>query len=182
MSPSQSGFRTRLMLFSITYDIFQHFDKGMETRTIFLGISKALDKVWHKGIIYKLHQCGFTGSWLILLKNLLSNRKQIVVLNGQHSSWTDSKAGVPQGFILGSLLFLYINDLTENLHSNPKLFPDAISLFLTVTDEALSNCHLNEGLTKINDWAYKCKMSFNLGSTKPAHEVVFSGKKRFTTL
>ena len=59
----------------------------------------------------------------------LSNRKQRV-LNGQHASWTDIKAGVRQGFILGPLLFLvYINDLTENLHSNLKLFADDTSLF-----------------------------------------------------
>ena len=95
----------------------------METRAIFLDISKAFDKVWHKGLIYKLRQYGFTGSLLALLTDFLSNRRQRVVLNGQHSSRADIKAGVPQGFILGPLLFLvYINDLTENLHSNPKFF------------------------------------------------------------
>ena len=120
---------------------------------------------------------------MALLTDFLSNRKQRVVLNGQHSSWADIKAGVPQGSILGPLLFLvYINDLTENLHSNPKLFADDTSLFSIVADEALSNSYLNDDLKKINDWAYKWKMSFNLDSTKPAHEVVFSRKKIFTTL
>ena len=57
------------------------------------------------------------------------------------------------------------------------------TLFSTVTDEALSNSHLNDDLSKVNDWAYKREMCFNPGSTKPAHEVVFSRKKRiFTTL
>ena len=65
-------------------------------------------------------------------------------------------AGVPQGFILGPLLFLvYINDLTENLNSNPKLFAEDTSLFSIVTDEALLNYYLNDDLKKINDWAYK---------------------------
>ena len=155
----------------------------METRAIFLDISKAFDKVWHKGLIYKLRQYGFSGNLLALLTDFLSNRKQRVVLNGQHSSWADIKAGVPQGSILGPLLFLvYINDLTENLHSNPKLFADDTSLFSIVADEALSNSYLNDDLKKINDWAYKWKMSFNPDSTKPAHEVVFSRKKIFTTL
>ena len=81
---------------------------------------------------------------LTVLTDFLSNRKQRIVLDGQHSSWADIKAGVPQGSILGPLLFLmYINDLTENLHSNPKLFANDISLFSTVTDEDLSNSHLN---------------------------------------
>ena len=187
LSPNQSGFRTGdsciNQLLSITYDIFHCFDEGMETRAIFLDISKAFDKGLHKGLIYKLRQYGFSGNLLALLTDFLSNRKQRVVLNGQHSSWADIKAGVPQGSILESLLFLvYINDLTENLHSNPKLFADDTSLFSIVADEALSNSYLNNDLKKINDWAYKWKMSFNPDSTKPAHEVVFSRKKIFTTL
>ena len=187
LSPNQSGFRTGdsciNQLLSITYDIFHCFDEGMETRAIFLDISKAFDKVWHKGLIYKLRQYGFSGNLLALLTDFLSNRKQRVVLNGQHSSWADINAGVPQGSILGPLLFLvYINDLTENLHSNPKLFADDTSLFSIVADEALSNSYLNDDLKKINDWAYKWKMSFNPDSTKPAHEVAFNRKKIFTTL
>ena len=140
-----------------------------------MDISKAFDKVWHKGLIYKLRHYGCTGNLLAPLTDYLINRKQRVVLNGQHSSW----AGVSQGYILGPLLFLfYINDLTENFHSNPKLFADDTSLFLTVTDEALSNSYLNDDFKKINDWAYKWEMSFNPDSTKPAHEAVFSRKKK----
>ena len=100
-----------------------------------------------------------------------------VVLNGQDSSRADIKGGVSQGSILGPLLFLvYMNDLTENLHSNPKLFVDDTSLFSTVTDKALSHSHLNEDLSNLNDCAYKWKMSFNPDSTKPAHQAVFSRK------
>ena len=132
---------------------------GMEPRAIFLDISKAFDKVRHKGLIYKLRQYGFTGNLLTLLTDFLSNRKQRVVLNEQHFSQADIKAGVPQGSILGPLLFLvYINDLTENLHFNTKRFADDISLLLTITDEALSNSYLNDDLGKINNQSYKWKM------------------------
>ena len=151
---------------------------------MFLDISKAFDKFWLKGLINKLRQYVFTGNLLTILTDFLSNRKQRVASNGQHSSWADIKAGVPEGSILGPVLFLvYINDLTENLHSNPKLFADDTSLFLSVTDEALSNSHLNDNLSEINDWVYKWKMSFDPDSTKPAHEVIFSRKKIiFSTL
>ena len=113
-----------------------------------------------------------------LLIDFLTNRKQRVVLNGQNSSWADIKAGVPQGSILGPLFFLlYINDLTENLNSNPKLFADDTSLFSIVNNVAQSNSQLSSDLTKINDWAFKWKMSFNGDYTKPAHENVFSCKR-----
>ena len=114
---------------------------------------------------------------MTLLTDFLSSRKQRVVLNGLHSSRADIKAVVPQVSILEPLLFLvYINDLVENLHSIPKLFADDTSLFLTVADEALSNSYLNDDFSKINDWDYKWKMSFNPDNTKPTHEVVFIRK------
>ena len=86
---------------SVTYDILHCFDEGRETRALFLDISKAFDKVWHKGLVYKLPQYGFTGNLLTILIDFLSKRKQRVALNGQHSSWADIKAR-----------------LTKNLHSN----------------------------------------------------------------
>ena len=67
---------------------------------------------------------------------------------------------------------LYINNLTENLHSIWKLFPNGTFLSSTVTDTALWNSHLNDDLCKINDWACNCEMSFNLDGKKLAHEVV----------
>ena len=66
-------------------------------RGVFLDISKAFDKVWFKGLIYKLKQNGISGKLLSLIIDFLSNRKQRVVLNGKYSSWTNIEAGVPQG-------------------------------------------------------------------------------------
>ena len=85
-----------------------------------------------------------------------------MVLNGKFSSWTNVEAGVPQGSILGPLFFLiYINDLSDNLKTNPKLFADDTSLFSIVHDLNVSANDLNHDLKKINDWAYQWKMNFN---------------------
>ena len=114
---------------SITHEIYKSFDKGHEVRGVFLDISKAFDKVWHDGIIFKLTQNGISGNLLKLLRDFSSERRQRVVLNGQASTWTNVTAGVPPGSILGPLLFLiYINDLSEGLSTNAKLFADDTTL------------------------------------------------------
>ena len=90
-----------------------------------------------------------------ILKDFLSNRKQIIILNGQVSTWTSVNAGVPQGSILGPLLFLiYINDLSNNLSSNVKLFADSTSLFSVIHDIHVSSRELNQDLKKISECAF----------------------------
>ena len=90
------------------------------------------------------------------LTDFLKSRKQIVILNGQHLSWSDVLAGVPQGSILGPLLFLiYINDLSDGLHCNPKLFADDTSLFTTVQNIKKATNELNNDLTKITKWDFQ---------------------------
>ena len=95
--------------------------------------------------------------------------------NCQNSSWERIPSGVPQGFILGPLLFLlYINDLSDGLSSNCKLFANDTSLFSVVYDVAISSSELNSNLAKLSERAFKWKMSFNPNPLKPAQEAIFS--------
>ena len=95
------------------------------------------------------------------------------MLNSQNSSRTHVHAGVPQGSILGPLLFLiYINDLSDNLTSYVKLFAD--DTFSVVHDVNTSAKELNDGLKKVNDWAFQWKISFNPDPSKQAQELTFS--------
>ena len=100
ISSNQSGFKPGdsciNQLLSITHEINKSFDDGYEVRGVFFDISKAFDKVWHNGLIYKLKQKGVSCNLLNSLINFLDTRKQRAVLNGQYSSWVSFKAGVPQ--------------------------------------------------------------------------------------
>ena len=99
---------------------------------------------WYGGLIYNLRQLSFSGDLLSLLLDFLTIRKQRVVLSGQNLSWADTKrAGVPEVFILGPLyIFLYIDDLTEHLDLNPKLFTDRTSSFSISDNAAQSTLNL----------------------------------------
>ena len=171
ISQNQSGFKRGdsciNQLISITHDILNLLDEGLEVRGVFLDISKAFDKVWHEVLIYKSKQNGIPGELLNILIDFLNNRKQRVVLNGQSSNWVDVKAGVPQGSIMGPFLFLIcMNDLPERLITNAKLLADDTSLLLVVRDIAASAEELNNDLRNISKWAYQWKMIFNPDLTK----------------
>ena len=108
-------------LLAITHEIFEAFECNppLEVRSVLLDVLKAFDKVWHKVLLHKLKSMGISGNLFNLLENYLSGRFQRVVLYGQTSSWRPVLACVPQGSIVGSLLFLvYIKDEPNGLKSN----------------------------------------------------------------
>ena len=111
------------------------------------------------------------------MTDFVDNRTQKVILIGQYSLWAEVEAGVPQGSIHGPLLFLiYINNLSENLVSNPKLFDDDTSFFSVVKHADASNIDLNNHLKKLGEWIFQRKMNFNSDPTKEAREPLFSCK------
>ena len=137
-------------------------DEGKEVRVVFFDISKAFDRVWHKGLIAKLRAAGLSSSLLVWLTNYLSNRRQRVVIPGGMSEWSFIKAGVPQGSILGPLLFLvYINDIVSEISSNIRLFADDTSLYIIVENPERAANILQNDISKITAWAETWLVTFN---------------------
>ena len=173
ISKHQSGFQpkdsTVNQLLAIYHTIISNLDRGNDIRFIFCDVSKAFDRVWHRGLLFKLKQIGIEGQILNWLTDYLQNREQKVVLDGFNSGWEEIDAGVPQGSVLGPFLFLiYINDITEGLNCGIKLFADDTSLFVIIDDQdyiEASNA-LTADLTHIYDWSKKWAVKFNPNKTE----------------
>ena len=134
---------------------------------VFLNISKAFDKVWHKGLLYKLKSVGIRGALLSWFESYLSNRQQRVVLDGQSSDWRQTEAGVPQGSVLGPMLFLiYINDITDEIQSKCLLHDDDTSLFEVVDSPDDTALMLIKDLESIQRWATKWLVTINPSKTE----------------
>ena len=148
--------------------------KGCITHGIFLDVSAAFDRVWHKGLIAKLKQNCVNGKVLELFTSYLSNRKNITVVDGVKSKVETVKAGIPQGSRLGPLLFIiYINDITDDIESDILIFADDTSLFASGKDPSETAEILNRYLEKISTWAERWKVKFN---SDKSSKVIFSNK------
>ena len=133
----------------------------MKLEVFFLTFQEHLIKSGKMVLFLNYKKNGISSNFLNVLKHFLTNRKQRVVLNGQSSSWTNVKAGVPQGSIVGPFLFLiYINDLADGLSSDTKVFADNTSLFSVIHDSVITTLELNSDLSRIKQWAFQWKMSF----------------------
>ena len=172
ISANQSGFLPGRSTVTQLLEVYNAFckavDEGKEIRVIFLDISKAFDKVWHEGLIHKLKKCGIHGELLEWFIDYLKDRLQRVTINGQFSEWVRILAGVPQGSVLGPLLFLiFIDDIVHVVtYSKIRLFADDTCLFLEVDDRQTTADFINDDLLHIGDWSNQWLVNFSAQKTK----------------
>jgi hypothetical protein len=125
-------------------------------------VTKAFSRVWHLGLLHKLKGVGLSSTLLEWFKSYLSNRKQKVVIGGQVSELLELLAGVPEGSILGPLLFLiFINDLQDNIVSKISLYADDTILLHAYNDRNYCENTLNNDLKQIEKWSLKWLVDFN---------------------
>ena len=156
-------------LMYITNDIAKALDFGKEIKVVFCDISKAFDRVWHEGLLHKLEKYGIKGDLPKWFKSYLSERRQRVVIGGQTSDVYSIKAGVPQGSILGPVLFLlFINDIyiVCDISCNIRLCADDTSLYIVVEDEYATAESMKSDIEKNHLWSQQWLVNFNPRKTE----------------
>ena len=133
----QHGFRSKrsceTQLVTLIEDLMRNSIAGNQTDLVLLDFSKAFDKVSHQKLLLKLHRYGIRGPTLKWIQAFLSDRTQTVVIDNEKSATVPVTSGVPQGSVLGPILFLiYINDLPDKTRSKVRLFADDTAIYLAV--------------------------------------------------
>ena len=175
---NQFGFRkgrsTHMALMILMDKIAKSLENGKLVFGVFLDFAKAFDTVNHDVLLQILQHYGIRGSALKWFQSYLSDRCQYVTYNGQESSKKAINCGVPQGFILGPLLFIiYINDLSNVCnHMMSLLFADDTNLFVSGKDVIKLQQEVEMDLNRVSEWLKINKLSLN----KKKHFMVFSNK------
>lgn len=166
LNPNQHGFRKNYscctQLLAAVDDWSKSVDKKSPVDIAVFDFSKAFDSVPHRLLLSKLADYGIHGNLLLWLSSFLQNRRQRVVLEGCPSNWLPVTSGVPQGSVLGPLLFLiYIDDIGIGINSSVRLFADDLIMY----SEVLNNTHctaFQQDLDKLYNWSLKWEMNFNI--------------------
>ena len=173
LNPCQSGFRknhsTNTTLLDVSDHILNNIDQGRVTASIFLDLKKAFDTVNHDLLISKLKSYGINGNALKWFHSYLSNRSQAVNINSTLSNFKKINIGVPQGSILGPLLFiLFVNSLPETVNSNCKcvMYADDTTLLLSSSDPTVLQNEININLNNIATWFQANNLTLNIKKTK----------------
>ena len=172
LSPSQSGFRpghsTCTALLDVSDYILKNIDKGNLIGAVFLDLSKAFDMIDHSILKTKLSSIGVRGRSLAWFDNYLSNRTQSVTINGNLSDSLDLKLGVPQGSVLGPLLFIiFINDLPSVVrHCKVVLYADDTALFFAEKNVQTIQSILQDDLNVAGEWFSGNRLLVNCVKTK----------------
>ena len=164
-----SGFKPKYsivnQLLKIVHQIYQDINNGKDTCLVFLDVSKAFDKVWHKKL-FKLCQLGIVGTLYDWIEHYLTGRSQKVVINGISFSLRYLQTGAPQGSILGPLLFLiYIHDTIDDLQCNVNLFADDTSIQKCL-DSHDDFKIINDDLLKLSIYGTQWLITFNALKTE----------------
>jgi Reverse transcriptase (RNA-dependent DNA polymerase) len=167
----QFGFRknhsTSLALLEIVDSCYSNIDVNNKILGIYFDLQKAFDTVDHNILLHKLYNYGIRGYMFNWIKNYLTNRKQFTVINNVSSRLGDVVCGVPQGSVLGPLLFLiYINDISRAVPGDRlKLFADDTNLFIFGPDTSELELIANDCLKKMETWFVTNKLSLNIEKT-----------------
>ena len=170
---SQHGFRRHRScltnLLEFFHFVFGEHDRDKAVDIIYLDFQKAFDKVPHRRLMRKVRALGIDGEVARWIENWLEGRRQRVVVNGQSSDWAPVTSGVPQGSVLGPLLFIiYINDIDDGIAAKISKFADDTKLGANVREPG-SLESLQEDLRKIGEWSDKWQMPFNNTKCKVMH-------------
>ena len=150
-------------------EITKWIDVGSPVDIVYFDFQKAFDKVPHQRLLLKLKAHGIGDSITDWIEQWLTDRRQRVVVDGEVSNWKSVLSGVPQGSVLGPILFLiYINDLDDSITSNVLKFADDTKLFRKVNTDG-DKQHLQNDLDRLVKWSEKWQMLFNFGKYKCLH-------------
>lgn len=166
----QFGFRAKHSTNHVIYDVINNLQTYRDNKQfaclILLDLSKAFDTVNHGILLNKLQKYGIRGKSLKLIESYLTNRQQVVYIPNTFSKSQKVLCGVPQGSVLGPLLFsVYINDLPNSSEFETRLFADDTALFLSDKDLKSLNKKVNTELIKIEQWLNSNKLSLNYSKT-----------------
>lgn len=169
--PQQFGFRekrnTVQQLFRVTNHISTNFNIKKSTAMVLLDIEKAFDTVWHEGLIYKLQKYNFPLYIIKIIQNYLKNRTFIVTANKTDSNEKTIEAGVPQGSILGPVLFiLYINEIPKSDEVKLSLFADDTAVYVSSLKLSLAVKKLQNYLEVLLEFFDKWKLKVNSAKTE----------------
>ena len=166
LSDYQFGYRTKHStthaILNISDTILRNLDEKKHTASIFLDLSKGFDCVNHEILLKKLHHYGIRGVAHEFFKSYLSDRLQMTSVNGVESNWLTVVCGVPQGSVLGPLLFLlYTNDLSNASDFDINLFADDTCLLLCNESLIELQIHCNREAKLVDDWFKANKLTAN---------------------
>lgn len=174
----RKGYSTTMALIEVVEEIKIAIDKGEYAIGIFLDIQKAFDSIDHNILLKKLDHYGFRGHSQIFLKSYLSNRSQYTEVNGSKSKIQEIKYGVPQGSVLGPLLFLlFVNDFGNAVNNKGRLFADDTSLLIHHKNIYILVNQAQGMLCKSKTWFALNKMSLNYDIGK-SHFILFHGTRK----